>query len=97
MRFATEKASRARRQHRSWPHYCAPQHASFCFPPASPHVLTGPGKQKTPLRAFAKALIFLGKTGAGEGIRTLDPNLGKVGDLGADGGTRTRTPEGRRF
>jgi hypothetical protein len=37
-----------------------------------------PGKQKTPLRALAKSLIFLEETGAGEGIRTLDPNLGKV-------------------
>ena len=26
----------------------------------------------------ANPLIFLGKSGAGEGIRTLDPNLGKV-------------------
>jgi hypothetical protein len=48
------------------------------LPFASPLVPTGPGKQKTPLRAFAKSLIFLRKTGAGEGIRTLDPNLGKV-------------------
>ena len=29
-------------------------------------------------RRSAKSLIFLEKTGAGEGIRTLDPNLGKV-------------------
>jgi hypothetical protein len=78
MKFATEKASRAWRQRWPRPGYCAPQHASFCFPPASPRVLTGPGKQKTPLRASAKTLIFLEKTGAGEGIRTLDPNLGKV-------------------
>ncbi len=27
---------------------------------------------------FHNALIFLENTGAGEGIRTLDPNLGKV-------------------
>ena len=26
----------------------------------------------------AKSIVFLGKSGAGEGIRTLDPNLGKV-------------------
>jgi hypothetical protein len=45
-------------------------------PPASPQVVMGPGKQKTPLRALAKSLIVLGETGAGEGIRTLDPNLG---------------------
>ena len=35
-------------------------------------------KQKRPRRAASKSLIFLKKTGAGEGIRTLDPNLGKV-------------------
>ena len=29
-------------------------------------------------RAAWKSLIFLRKSGAGEGIRTLDPNLGKV-------------------
>ena len=29
-------------------------------------------------RLSAKSLIFWEKTGAGEGIRTLDPNLGKV-------------------
>jgi hypothetical protein len=34
------------------------------------------GKQKTPRRAFTKSLILLEETGAGEGIRTLDPNLG---------------------
>jgi hypothetical protein len=32
---------------------------------------------KSALKA-AKSLILLWKTGAGEGIRTLDPNLGKV-------------------
>ena len=29
-------------------------------------------------RLSAKSLIFWEKTGAGEGIRTLDPNLGNV-------------------
>ena len=29
-------------------------------------------------RRSAKSLIFWEKTGAGEGIRTLDPNLGKI-------------------
>lgn len=29
-------------------------------------------------RRSAKSLIFWEKTGAGEGIRTLDPNLGKA-------------------
>ena len=38
----------------------------------------GPWKQKRPWRAAWKSLIFLRKSGAGEGIRTLDPNLGKV-------------------
>ncbi len=27
----------------------------------------------------AKSVVFIGRTGAGEGIRTLDPNLGKIG------------------
>jgi hypothetical protein len=54
-----------------------PEFASPCFPHASPTALEGPGKQKTPRRAFSKCLIFLKKTGAGEAIRTLDPNLGK--------------------
>jgi hypothetical protein len=36
-----------------------------------------PGKQKTPV-GRSKSLVFLRKSGAGEGIRTLDPNLGKV-------------------
>ena len=36
-----------------------------------------PGKQKAP-RDRSKSLIFLRRSGAGEGIRTLDPNLGKV-------------------
>jgi hypothetical protein len=48
-----------------------------CFPPASPLSWTRPGKQKTPRRALSNCLIFLRKTGAGEAIRTLDPNLGK--------------------
>ncbi len=29
-------------------------------------------------RGAMQTINFLGKTGAGEGIRTLDPNLGKV-------------------
>ena len=31
-------------------------------------------------RRSAKSLIFWEKTGAGEGIRTLDPNLGKMSE-----------------
>ena len=38
----------------------------------------GPSKQKRPQRAAFIRLISLRKSGAGEGIRTLDPNLGKV-------------------
>jgi hypothetical protein len=38
----------------------------------------GPSKQKRPRRTVFNRLIFLKKFGAGEGIRTLDPNLGKV-------------------
>jgi hypothetical protein len=49
-----------------------------CFPPASPISRHRPGKQKTPRRALLKALILFIQTGAGEEIRTLDPNLGKV-------------------
>ncbi len=52
--------------------------AFCCFPPASPAAPEGAGKQKTPRRASAKRLILLRLSGAGEGIRTLDPNLGKV-------------------
>jgi hypothetical protein len=36
------------------------------------------GKQKAALRDRFKSLILFRKFGAGEGIRTLDPNLGKV-------------------
>jgi hypothetical protein len=35
-------------------------------------------KQKRPRRIVFNHLILLRKSGAGEGIRTLDPNLGKV-------------------
>ena len=36
------------------------------------------GKQKRPRRTVFNTLILMTKSGAGEGIRTLDPNLGKV-------------------
>jgi Protein of unknown function (DUF1778) len=49
-----------------------------CFPPASPAFAPGAGKQKAALRDRFKSLILFRKFGAGEGIRTLDPNLGKV-------------------
>jgi hypothetical protein len=54
------------------------QHASCCFPHASPVSQTGAGKQKTALKDRSRPLLSLKKSGAGEGIRTLDPNLGKV-------------------
>ena len=44
---------------------------------ASPATRERSGKQKTPRKASANSLIFLRLSGAGEGIRTLDPNLGK--------------------
>jgi hypothetical protein len=51
--------------------------ASCCFPHASPVSYIEAGKQKTAPRDRSKPLISLRKLGAGEGIRTLDPNLGK--------------------
>ncbi len=53
-------------------------YAFCCFPPASPALAPGAGKQKTVPKDRSKRLISLRKFGAGEGIRTLDPNLGKV-------------------
>jgi hypothetical protein len=55
-----------------------PLYASCCFPPASPAFASGTGKQKRPRRAVLIFLKSLRDFGAGEGIRTLDPNLGKV-------------------
>src|SRR5271157_3882975 len=52
--------------------------AFCCFPPASPTSVDGAGKQKTVPKDRSKPLISLRKVGAGEGIRTLDPNLGNV-------------------
>jgi hypothetical protein len=69
-------------------------YAVWCFPHASPALTTGAGKRQTGPKDRSKSLIRLRKIGAGEGIRTLDPNLGKVisrNSFGADGGTRTRT------
>jgi hypothetical protein len=53
-------------------------YAFCCFPPASPAFLSGTEKQKTVPNDRSKQLPSLRKFGAGEGIRTLDPNLGKV-------------------
>jgi hypothetical protein len=49
-----------------------------CFPHASPIFQTEAGKQKTAPKDRSKPFISLRKSGAGEGIRTLDPNLGKI-------------------
>jgi hypothetical protein len=54
------------------------RHASRCFPHASPISQSMAGKQKTAPKDRSKSLISLRESGAGEGIRTLDPNLGKV-------------------
>jgi hypothetical protein len=53
-------------------------YAFCCFPPASPAFVPRAGKQKTAPKDRSKPLISLRKSGAGEGIRTPDPNLGKV-------------------
>ena len=55
-----------------------PQHDAGCFPSASPAPTRWAGKQKTAPKDRSKPLSFLRNSGAGEGIRTLDPNLGKV-------------------
>ena len=53
-------------------------YALRCFPHASPVLAWGVRKQKTAPQDHSKQLFFLRQFGAGEGIRTLDPNLGKV-------------------
>jgi hypothetical protein len=56
-----------------------PRKSAFrCLPHAYPARIRSQGKQKAPRRVLFIRLISLGKFGAGEGIRTLDPNLGKV-------------------
>jgi hypothetical protein len=52
--------------------------APACFPPASPECALETGKQRRIPRTLSKQLIYSKKSGAGEGIRTLDPNLGKT-------------------
>jgi hypothetical protein len=54
------------------------RHDAACFPSASPTSAQRAGKQKTAPKDRLNRMISLRKTGAGEGIRTLDPNLGKV-------------------
>jgi hypothetical protein len=53
-----------------------PRHDPGCFPGASPAPTRWAGKQKTAPKDRFNILISLRKSGAGEGIRTLDPNLG---------------------
>ncbi len=60
-----------------------------CFPPASPAFVPRAGKQKTAPKGRSKPLISLRKSGAGEGIRTLDPNLGKVASRSANENSAT--------
>ena len=52
--------------------------ASVCFPHASPAFVPEAGKHKETPKDSSQSLIYLKKFGAGEGIRTLDPDLGKV-------------------
>ena len=49
-----------------------------CFPHASPAFALRSGKQKTVGVDRSKHFVFLMKFGAGDAIRTRDPNLGKV-------------------
>jgi hypothetical protein len=53
-------------------------HDAVCFPSASPTTTQRAGKQKTTPKDRFNHMISLRKTGAGDGIRTHDPNLGKV-------------------
>src|SRR5215207_7695944 len=55
--------------------------APVCFPHASPAYVPEAGKQKKTPKDSSQPLIYLKKFGAGEGIRTLDPDLGKVGNV----------------
>jgi hypothetical protein len=56
-----------------------PLRSSLCrFPHASPGSPSPAGKQETAPEDHPKPLTSLMKFGAGEGIRTLDPNLGCV-------------------
>ena len=55
-----------------------PRHDAGCFPGASPAPTRWAGKQKTAPKDRFNTLISLRESGAGDGIRTHDPNLGKV-------------------
>ena len=60
-------------------------YAFWCFPHASPALTSEAGKRQTAPKDRLKSLISLRKIGAGEGIRTLDPNLGKVPERSTPG------------
>jgi hypothetical protein len=49
-----------------------------CFDSALTDNSAAPSKQTEVAKLKHNILKFMGKTGAGEGIRTLDPDLGKV-------------------
>ncbi len=53
-------------------------HALTCFPAASERQAHSAGKQKAAPKDRFNRFNFQKKTGAGEAIRTPDPNLGKV-------------------
>jgi hypothetical protein len=58
-----------------------PSHAmkrQIVLPPCFPGAASRAGKQVPRTRDLLNIFIFIEETGAGEGIRTLDPNLGKV-------------------
>ncbi len=56
----------------------APSYATNCFPAVSSLFASPAGKHKSGTVWGYKSFNLLTKTGAGEEIRTLDPNLGKV-------------------
>ena len=53
------------------------------LPPCFPGTADGAGKQILRPHDLLNMFIFMEENGAGEGIRTLDPNLGKVSDRAA--------------
>ena len=71
-------SGRTTRRHMPKPTESPLRFASICFPHASPAFALEAGKQKTIPTDRSDSLICLKKIGAGEGIRTLDPNLGKI-------------------
>ncbi len=55
-----------------------PAERQLVLPPCFHGNLERPGKQEGSTRNIRNIMILFEKTGAGEEIRTLDPNLGKV-------------------